>query len=237
MPVGCVIWESNFLPACWPLVTSHVTFSMPDTSISGIPNSAGPSPGTTKNLHLTTLFLCVNLTAHIPYFSMFKLLCVSNTTAFFVTHSSYVVHLGKWVWKFCSGIKFAIAPVSTLYTIKLHLVLDSNLVNWWNDGHYAIKVNIFCPYYIKALVLFSWFDYTQTILLANIMDCLPTLPVVLLQLCQFAYYLTVVLIPAPTTFLAMYRVLWGWLPCTTVFISVLFCAFWVWHGLAFAHSS
>ena len=76
-------YESNFLLNCKSSTTSHVIFSMPSNSISGIPNGAGLSSGTTKNLHLAILFLCLNLTEQTPS-SVFELLYVFNTTALFL---------------------------------------------------------------------------------------------------------------------------------------------------------
>ena len=131
-PASHIIWESNFLPACWPSVTSQIILSMSNTSMSSLPNSAGPSPGTTKDLHFTTLSLFLNLTVHTPNWSMFELLYIFNTMGFFfVLHNSSIVDLGKRILKIYTGIKLPLAPVSTLYTMQVHhwLLLDSNLVN------------------------------------------------------------------------------------------------------------
>ena len=42
----------------------------------GISNSAGSSPGTTKNVFLRHLSLCLNFTVHMPNCSMSDWLCV-----------------------------------------------------------------------------------------------------------------------------------------------------------------
>ena len=42
-------------------ITSHVILSMVSSSMFSIPSSAWPSPGTTKNLQLALLSLCLNL--------------------------------------------------------------------------------------------------------------------------------------------------------------------------------
>ena len=44
----------------------HIIICLPSGSMWGIPGSAGPSPGTTKNLHLALLLLCLNFTVHVP---------------------------------------------------------------------------------------------------------------------------------------------------------------------------
>ena len=46
------------------------------------PNSTGPLSGTTKNLHLITLSLCLNLTVQISNCSVFELLQAFKTTFF-----------------------------------------------------------------------------------------------------------------------------------------------------------
>ena len=65
-----IICGSNFLLSCGlsiiPIIP-HVILSMLIISISGIPNSAELSPGSTKNLHLTHLFLGLNFTVHISW--------------------------------------------------------------------------------------------------------------------------------------------------------------------------
>ena len=45
--------------------------------MSGIPSSTGLSPGTTKNLQLAILSLCLSLTVQMPNCSMFDSLYVS----------------------------------------------------------------------------------------------------------------------------------------------------------------
>ena len=43
---GSVAWELNFLSASWSSITSHFFFILHNSFISGIPNTAGPLPGT-----------------------------------------------------------------------------------------------------------------------------------------------------------------------------------------------
>ena len=65
---GCqmsLLSEWNFLPTWWSH-TLHIILSNPNSLISNIPNSTGLSPGTTRNLHLTTLSVCFNWTEHMP---------------------------------------------------------------------------------------------------------------------------------------------------------------------------
>ena len=80
VPDVSLFCESNFLPTCCWTSTSHIIFSNPNSSISGIPNSAQPSPGTARNLHLTTLSLCFNQTEQIPNCSMFESLYIFRIT-------------------------------------------------------------------------------------------------------------------------------------------------------------
>ena len=105
---------------------------MPSTSVSGISNGDGPLPGTTKNLHLVTLSLCLNLTVQITNYSMFELLYIFNTALlFFVVCNYSIVDLGNKFLNILNGIKLSSAPVLTLHFMQvcLWLVLDSSLVN------------------------------------------------------------------------------------------------------------
>ena len=72
---------------------------MPSNYISVIPNSIGGSPGSTKNIHLATLSLHLNLTEQTPNYSMFEMY-VFNTI---------IILYAIWV--------------------LLRLILDFNLVN------------------------------------------------------------------------------------------------------------
>ena len=65
--------------------------SMISNSISGIPSSAGLSPGTTKNVQLTCLSLCLIFSLYMPSFSMFDRLYVFNPTVLFVWHVTQVL--------------------------------------------------------------------------------------------------------------------------------------------------
>ena len=114
--VGSFVCVSYFLPTCLSSTNSHVIFSMPNCSISSIPNSTGPSPGTTKNLHLATLFLCLNLAEQTPSSFMFELLCVCFTTAVvvFVACNAFIVDFQNSILKILNGIGFTLAPESIL---------------------------------------------------------------------------------------------------------------------------
>ena len=64
--------------------------------MSAIPNSAGLSPGTTRNLHLATLSLCFNFADHTPNCSMFELLYGFNMIAYLiVAHNASIVDFGN----------------------------------------------------------------------------------------------------------------------------------------------
>ena len=56
----------KFLLSCGLPIISHIILSIRSSLISAIPSSAGPSPGTTKNQHLTHLPLYLNFTEHMP---------------------------------------------------------------------------------------------------------------------------------------------------------------------------
>ena len=62
---GFIVQVSNFLSTCLPF-----TVSMPNSYMWSIHNSAGLSPGTTKNLHLITLPSYLNLTVNTPNWSL-----------------------------------------------------------------------------------------------------------------------------------------------------------------------
>ena len=59
-----IVCKFNFLLSCRSPIVSHVIFSMFISLISHILSSAGPSPGTTKNPHLVSLFF--KFTVHTP---------------------------------------------------------------------------------------------------------------------------------------------------------------------------
>ena len=61
-----IVCESKFLLSWCSSIISDINHLMLSTSISGIPRNAVQSPGSTRNLHLTHLSLCVNFTVHIP---------------------------------------------------------------------------------------------------------------------------------------------------------------------------
>ena len=75
---------SNVLCASWPSTTLHTVFSMPSSSMLGIPNNAEPSPNTMKTLHPTILSLCTNFTVHTPNCSIFDWLCIYDTIKLFL---------------------------------------------------------------------------------------------------------------------------------------------------------
>ena len=76
----------NSGPVCTAITTTSSLFCtycinifiMLNGSMSGMPNTACPFLGTTKNLHLLSLFLCSNSTAHVPNWVIVVLLYVFN---------------------------------------------------------------------------------------------------------------------------------------------------------------
>ena len=132
MFAGHVIWQSNFLPPCWLLITSHVIFSMPSNSVSNIPNSAASLPGTRKNIYIwVTLSLSLNLTVQLPICSFWIVFCFYiHITVFSCVHLLYC-WFGKLTLEYIKWQNLPTAPVLALYTMQvcLWLVLDSSLVN------------------------------------------------------------------------------------------------------------
>ena len=64
---GCwtfIVCESSFLLSCGSPITSHVLLNILSSLLSGVPSSAGPSSGTTMNLHLVLLTLCLNFNVY-----------------------------------------------------------------------------------------------------------------------------------------------------------------------------
>ena len=108
-----------------------VIFSHPNCSISGIPNSAGSSPCTTKNLHLKTLSLYLNQTEKMYNSSMFELLYVFRMTELFFACNDSMVDSGNQHLNILNGIKLPSTSESILNVTSVHLwlELDSNLVN------------------------------------------------------------------------------------------------------------
>ena len=101
-----IVCKLRVMISCWSPVSSHVIFSIFCSSMSGIPRSAGPSPGTTKNVHLAFLSLCLNLTVYtlnclvsnVPYiFNMIEL--------FFVVCKAANINFGNRILKTLNGIR------------------------------------------------------------------------------------------------------------------------------------
>ena len=114
------------------LLSQHIILIMLSNSIYGIPCNAGPLPGTTKNLHLIHLLLCLILTKHLLSCSKFDWLYVlSMIDLYIVAFNSAIVDLRNSMLKTWNGIKFPSLPMSILYTIfaLFWLILDSSLVN------------------------------------------------------------------------------------------------------------
>ena len=109
----------------------HIILSMLNNSISDIPNSARPSLGTIKNLHLTHLSSCLFFTIHTPSCSMFDWLYVCNIMLLFlVVCNSGIVDFGNRLFNMLDGIKLPPVLVSLLYIIWVlfWLVFNSSSV-------------------------------------------------------------------------------------------------------------
>ena len=88
--LGCFnghAWCITNCNAVWLIITSHISFSMPSNSMSGIPNNAGLSPGTTKNQHLAILCLWHNFTVYTPVAQHSKLLYVLTLSSCSLLHA------------------------------------------------------------------------------------------------------------------------------------------------------
>ena len=125
-----VICESTVLLSCGSPITSHIIFSMFSSLISSIPSSPGPSPSTTKSLHLAFLSLWLNLTVPTPsclISDSFMFLIELNC---FVASSAAHVDLRNTILKTLNGIRLPSLPVSILYDI--HALFDwcSTIDRW-----------------------------------------------------------------------------------------------------------
>ena len=94
------------------MLTSHLIVRISNTSIYNIPNSAGPAPGTTKNLHSTTYLVVLCLIYCI--FSKPQHCFLWYVVALFLT-------LGTWFLNILNGIRLPLAPVSFLYYAAMSL--------------------------------------------------------------------------------------------------------------------
>ena len=114
-----IICKSNFLLSCHSLISVHVLLSMLNNLMSGIPSSAGPFPGTLKNLHLAHLFLCLNFTVHMPNCSIFYWLYVFNMAELLVVacNSAIFVVFGNRILNVLHNIKLPWFLVYILYFI------------------------------------------------------------------------------------------------------------------------
>ena len=130
-PVVLIVCKLNFLPACCSSTTSHIVFSMPSNSMSGIPNSTWLSPSTTKNPHLATyLYVLIELNKHLV------VLCLNYCMFLILPHcfvaiKTYFDDLRNRNLKLLNVIRLPSALKSILYVIwgLLDLMLDSNLIN------------------------------------------------------------------------------------------------------------
>ena len=93
---------------------SHVIPSMLSISISGIPGSAWPSHGTTKNLYFTQLSFCLISTVHMLSCSMFDELYVFKMTVLFIVVCNLaIVDFENKILNTLNGIKLTSLAVST----------------------------------------------------------------------------------------------------------------------------
>ena len=120
---------SNYLSVVLLSIISQITLIMPSNSISGIPINTGPSPGTTKNLHLTQLSLCLIFTEHLLSCLMFDELYVLSTIYLsFVAFNYAIVDLGSSILNILNGIKFP-SLLLYFYTFMFFFGLYLTVVN------------------------------------------------------------------------------------------------------------
>ena len=89
----------------WLPLTAHIILGMASTSISGIPSSAGLSPGTIKKLYLAVLSLCLSLIGQMityvcTYFIFYILPTLSELTivTFFLKSSClFIMDVPRYV--------------------------------------------------------------------------------------------------------------------------------------------
>ena len=95
-------------------------------------SSAGPSPGTTKNLNSIHLSLSLNFTVHMTNFSISDWLYVFNMTQVFLCHvTPAIMDFVNKILNTLNGIRLPWLLVSISYVIwaLFWLVLNSNLMN------------------------------------------------------------------------------------------------------------
>ena len=96
----CLVCNSNFLPAsCFVVYCPTHTLIVLSNSWSCIPSNAGPSPGTTGNLHLKHFSLYLIFTKHLSS-CLCLIIHLSTIDIFIVEFNSSMVHLGNSILKF-----------------------------------------------------------------------------------------------------------------------------------------
>ena len=137
---ACIVCESNFLPWCGSSISSHVIISMFNSSISGIPSSIGPSPGTTKKLHLAYISFCLNPTVHVPEHSILDWFYDFNMAElFFVVHKAASVDLGKSKnLKYICDLHF---KIKKLYILVWGIPVTWQLFQSWSAMSLSVCLN------------------------------------------------------------------------------------------------
>ena len=105
---GCIVWMLNFLSVYWPFTTLCSIFIMSNNPISGIPSSLGPSPATTKNLHLA-IYLYVLTLLYIHLIAKYLMDCMFLLLLNFLWHAGALIFdLGNKVLNRLNGLKLAL---------------------------------------------------------------------------------------------------------------------------------
>ena len=94
----------------------HLLLVTPRQSISGMPNNAGPLPGTTKNLHTFCFSLCINVKLQVPSHLIVSLL--DDFILVFLLSAcdnSFFVDQGNRIFYIQDGKILLLLPVSILY--------------------------------------------------------------------------------------------------------------------------
>ena len=81
----------------------------------------GPSPCSTKHLHLETLPLWLNLNEQVSNCSMFELLFEFNTTALFLWDTMFLLFTWETILKVLNGIRIQSDTDSILYVTQILL--------------------------------------------------------------------------------------------------------------------
>ena len=99
---------------CGSPIISHIIFNTSSNLKSGIPSSTGPSLGSTQNLCLVVLSVCLNITYTGLYAQYLMNYIFLSMTEFFMGHKAAIAALGNKVLKILNDIWLLLLQASIL---------------------------------------------------------------------------------------------------------------------------